>query len=314
MAEHRLEQSNGGAPGERSAANVVYILYLVGFITFVTSIVGLVMAYSNRDKASEWVRSHYDFQIRTFWIGLACLGLLILVIMVGPWIAPGIVILPLTISIMLVWPIWWVLRCVKGMTFLGQGEALSGDESSPARRALASRWRTRGAIVVVLVAGTLVTAAVAIVASESAFRVVPGQHALVLDGGTLKRVVKDPGLNFKIPIIERVFVCEMYATKKHDLTGNKIKLSDGSTVALAVSIKYKIADCQRFHYTAGSHRGFYRRVREILGTVIREEFGRHARAGLAAKREAITEAVKTKVQASARSWGGELTSLSIKFP
>jgi uncharacterized membrane protein len=53
---------------ERMLAMVIYILYLVPF--GVTHIVGLVLAYVSRESAPDWLRSHYTFQIRTFWIGL----------------------------------------------------------------------------------------------------------------------------------------------------------------------------------------------------------------------------------------------------
>jgi uncharacterized membrane protein len=49
---------------------VVYILYLVGLFSGVTWLVGVVIAYVKKDEAPDWLKSHYQFQIRTFWIGL----------------------------------------------------------------------------------------------------------------------------------------------------------------------------------------------------------------------------------------------------
>jgi uncharacterized membrane protein len=49
---------------------VVYILYLVGFLTGVTALVGLVIAYLQRDSTDRISQSHFQFQITTFWIGL----------------------------------------------------------------------------------------------------------------------------------------------------------------------------------------------------------------------------------------------------
>src|SRR5689334_8683319 len=48
----------------------VYILYLVGFLTGITVLVGLVIAYLQRDNTDRLSQSHFQFQIRTFWIGL----------------------------------------------------------------------------------------------------------------------------------------------------------------------------------------------------------------------------------------------------
>jgi uncharacterized membrane protein len=47
----------------------VYILYLVGFLTGITVLVGLVIAYLQRDRTDRVSQSHFQFQITTFWIG-----------------------------------------------------------------------------------------------------------------------------------------------------------------------------------------------------------------------------------------------------
>ena len=98
-------------PAEGETAKVVYILYLVSLIVGLTSIVGLIMAYVNRDDAPEWVRSHYRFQIRTFWIGLlyGALSLLTMILIVGIFFG-------------LFTFVWWIIRCAKGLKQLGRGE------------------------------------------------------------------------------------------------------------------------------------------------------------------------------------------------
>ena len=94
-----------GAAGK--TANLIYILYLASLIFGITAIIGVVMAYLNRDDAPEWVKSHYTFQIRTFWIGLlfGLIGAFTLVFLVG-WL------------IMLFVAVWWIVHCVKGMKFI----------------------------------------------------------------------------------------------------------------------------------------------------------------------------------------------------
>ena len=56
-----------GSDGGRSAANLNYILYIIGFFTGITALVGVVLAYSNRDAATATFRSHFDWQIKIFW-------------------------------------------------------------------------------------------------------------------------------------------------------------------------------------------------------------------------------------------------------
>ena len=100
------------APSSEGTAKVVYILYLVGIIFGLTGIIGVVMAYINKREAPDWLKTHYQFQIRTFWIGL----IYVLIGMVSSVILIGYLVL-------LFWVVWLVIRCVKGMKSLDQKEA-----------------------------------------------------------------------------------------------------------------------------------------------------------------------------------------------
>jgi uncharacterized membrane protein len=89
---------------------IIYILYLIPI--GITHIVGLVMAYVARDTAPEWLRSHYTFQIRTFWIALlygVVAGLLCFVLI-------GFLIVPVVV-------IWFIIRCALGLVRLSQRQA-----------------------------------------------------------------------------------------------------------------------------------------------------------------------------------------------
>jgi len=101
-----------------SNAKLIYILYLVGIIIGITGLVGVIMAYINRGDGPDWLDTHYQFQIRTFWIGLLymVLGSLLLVYIIGYFI-------------WLFWLIWLIVRCVKGMKQLDKGEAVTNPTS-----------------------------------------------------------------------------------------------------------------------------------------------------------------------------------------
>jgi uncharacterized membrane protein len=56
----------------RNAVELVYSdgnACLLGYITGITAIIGVVIAYIQADSADAPVKSHYIFQIRTFVIG-----------------------------------------------------------------------------------------------------------------------------------------------------------------------------------------------------------------------------------------------------
>ena len=106
--------SDGGA----STANVVYILYLVSLFTGITGLIGVIMAYVNREGSDRWVRTHYQFQIRTFWIGLliSVVGTILVFILIG-WF------------VLLFGLIWLIVRCAKGMSYLGRGAPVPNPET-----------------------------------------------------------------------------------------------------------------------------------------------------------------------------------------
>jgi uncharacterized membrane protein len=97
---------------------IVYILYLVGFLTGITVLVGVVIAYLQRDRTDRISQSHFQFQITTFWIGLVYffVGLLTLHFAIG-------------ILILLWWVVWTVIRCVKGLLTLNLGKPIRDPNS-----------------------------------------------------------------------------------------------------------------------------------------------------------------------------------------
>jgi uncharacterized membrane protein len=98
-------------------AFAVYVLYLLGYFTGITAIIGVVIAYLQSGSNSE-MRSHYIFQTRTFWIGLLYLfaGLLLLHLAIGA-------------VILLWWFVWSLVRNIKGLLALNRNEAIANPES-----------------------------------------------------------------------------------------------------------------------------------------------------------------------------------------
>ena len=94
-----------------TSAKIIYILYLLSLVVGVTSLVGVVMAYVNVGDAPEPLKSHYRFQIRTFWIGLlyGVVGVLL------TFVAVGVLVLVFA-------AVWLIVRCVKGLKALDRRE------------------------------------------------------------------------------------------------------------------------------------------------------------------------------------------------
>ena len=63
----------------------VYVLYCVGYFTVITALIGVIIAHIKVDDPDPVLRSHYEFQIRTFWIGLLYLtiGTVLSIVLIG---------------------------------------------------------------------------------------------------------------------------------------------------------------------------------------------------------------------------------------
>ncbi len=101
------------APAGDGPAKLVYVLYLVSLALGVTSIVGVVVAYLYAGEAPEALKTHYRFQIRTFWIGLlySLAGFLLTFVLVG-------------FAVFAFVAVWLIVRCVKGLRWLDRREAV----------------------------------------------------------------------------------------------------------------------------------------------------------------------------------------------
>ena len=119
MATNNPTTIDNSAPGgDRGAVNVIYILYLVGIAVGLTAIIGLIMAYSNKDAAPEWLKSHYRNQIHIFWKGLlyGFAGMMLIMAFVGYLVIFAAMI-------------WYVLRVIQGMQALSRGEAIARPDA-----------------------------------------------------------------------------------------------------------------------------------------------------------------------------------------
>jgi uncharacterized membrane protein len=114
------------ATEDRTMPAVNYALYLVGLTHGLTILIGLIIAYVQRGTAGPVMRSHYTFQIRTFWLSI---GWFLVGAAIAFWggvfsvILVGLPFLWLGLSICgLVW-VWFLVRSILGVIYLARNEA-----------------------------------------------------------------------------------------------------------------------------------------------------------------------------------------------
>ena len=112
--------SPGSAPSQPSVSNrqlafAVYILYFAGYLTGgITKLVGVIIAHAKYGDADDLTRSHFQFQIRTFWIGVlyVAVGVVLTFVLFG-------------IAVLIWWFIWSLIRNVKGLLALNENKPIA---------------------------------------------------------------------------------------------------------------------------------------------------------------------------------------------
>lgn len=99
-------------------AQLIYVLYLVGLVVGVTTVVGVVWAYVARGDSVDWLLTHFRYQIRTFWLAVlyAVIGLALLLVGIG-------------VLVLMAAFIWWIVRCVKGLRQLERRQPVENVET-----------------------------------------------------------------------------------------------------------------------------------------------------------------------------------------
>lgn len=101
--EGRYQQPSSGF--RLNNPTIVSLLYLGGFVTGISALIGLILAYVwNSDSPAEWERSHYRYHIRTFWLAVlqSIIGAVLLLLVIGWFI--------------LLWvTVWIAVRTIKAL-------------------------------------------------------------------------------------------------------------------------------------------------------------------------------------------------------
>ena len=118
MTEIAPKDSTQPVVSNTGLAFIVYLLYFAGYLTGITKIIGVIIAHLQSGTSDAVVRSHFQFQIRTFWIGLLYLvvGAALLFVAVGA-------------LVLLWWLVWSIIRNIKGVLALNENKPIANPTS-----------------------------------------------------------------------------------------------------------------------------------------------------------------------------------------
>ena len=109
-----------GPDGGRTITIVAYVLHLLGAITGLASIIGLIINYVVKGDHGEMMDSHQSWMIRSFWYALlGCLacGLLFITIIGAPLAWLGLIV---------IW-LWYIYRHIRGLIDLAESKTMSAS-------------------------------------------------------------------------------------------------------------------------------------------------------------------------------------------
>ncbi len=153
-----------------------------------------------------------------------------------------------------------------------------------------------------------------ILASLSLFTVDQRQAALVFQLGEIVSVKKEPGLYFKIPLLQNVRYFDTRILTLDASTPERFITSEKKNVLVDYFVKWRIIDVQRFYVSFnGDEARAMNRLAQTVNDGMRAEFGkRTVHDVVSGERDTIMEVLRKNADADARRFGVQVTDVRIK--
>lgn len=145
-----------------------------------------------------------------------------------------------------------------------------------------------------------------------AYTVPQWQQAIVVQLGDPVRTVHEPGLYFKLPVIQNV----LYFDKRllsYDASPREVLTKDKQQLVVDNFSRWRIRDPLQFYRTVRNEAGGQSRLDDVIYSIVRENLGRHTlREIMNEKRTEVMAEVTKESDAKARDYGIQVTDVRIK--
>lgn len=153
---------------------------------------------------------------------------------------------------------------------------------------------------------------IAVALAISLFTVDETEQAIVTQLGKFVREVKQPGLHFKIPLIQAVHKFEA-RVMEYDAAAAKIITDDKKQLVIDNYARWKIIDPLKFYQTVGNEFGAQSRLDDIVFSEMREELARHTLTEIVSvNREQLMKKVAEQCNKKAGDYGIQVIDVRIK--
>ncbi len=169
---------------------------------------------------------------------------------------------------------------------------------------MASRINFLGAL-----AGTVL-----VILAMSIFTVDQRQFAVVFQLGEVKRAIAEPGLYFKIPMVQNVRYFEKRIITLDNGDPERFITSEKKNVLVDSYIKWRIIDPKLYYISVGGDEARAKtRLNQTVNAGLREEFGkRTVHDVVSGERDQIMEQMREKADTDARKIGVQIVDVRLK--
>ena len=158
----------------------------------------------------------------------------------------------------------------------------------------------------------IVVAALIILTLSAAFIVDQREQVLVLQFGDPKRVIQEPGLNFKIPFIQQVVRFDKRLLD-YDNAPEEVIASDQKRLVVDAFARYHIVDPLKFYQTVGSEMLLRPRLGSAINSTLRQVLGTAPlQQVVSEKRGSLMLDIRNIVRREASTFGIQVEDVRIK--
>lgn len=146
------------------------------------------------------------------------------------------------------------------------------------------------------------------------FTVDQRQYAIVFQLGEIREVISEPGLNFKLPLIQNVRFYDKRILTLDSPEPERFITAEKKPVLVDSYVKWCIHDVKQFYISVSGDESVARtRLSQTVNSGLREEFGkRSVHDVVSGEREKIMAEVLKKADADARSIGVQIVDVRLK--
>ncbi|MDX9943449.1 MAG: protease modulator HflC [Azonexus sp.] len=151
-------------------------------------------------------------------------------------------------------------------------------------------------------------------ASMSIFTVDQRQYALVFQLGEVKQAITEPGLHFKVPMIQNVRYFDRRILTLDSNEPERFITSEKKNVLVDSYIKWRIVDPNLYYISVGGDETRARtRLSQTVNAGLREEFGKRlVHDVISGERDKIMDQMREKADVDARRIGVQIVDVRLK--